>query len=85
MSGSPRRRRTARALASNHSRKRLNGLSSAEGLELPRVFVEVETGKGSDALERHAELPPWQKHVVSVFDRRNKLDRLTRDVHFISG
>ena len=50
---------------------------AAEGYELIREFVEVETGKGCDALAqaRKAKCP------VLVA----KLDRLSRDVHFISG
>lgn len=50
-------------------------------------FVEVETGKGSDALDRRPQLAAAlalarkQKCPVVVA----KLDRLSRDVHFISG
>ena len=51
------------------------------------MFVEVETGKGSDALERRPQLAAAlsearrQRCPVAVA----KLDRLSRDVHFISG
>jgi DNA invertase Pin-like site-specific DNA recombinase len=61
--------------------------AQAEGFELVRVFVEVETGKGSDALDRRPQLAAAlaearRKHCsVAVA----KLDRLSRDVHFISG
>jgi DNA invertase Pin-like site-specific DNA recombinase len=54
---------------------------------LGRVFVEVETGKGSDALDRRPQLAAAlsearrQRCAVAVA----KLDRLSRDVHFISG
>ena len=54
---------------------------------LGRVFVEVETGKGSDAIERRPQLAAAlsearrQRCSVAVA----KLDRLSRDVHFISG
>jgi DNA invertase Pin-like site-specific DNA recombinase len=54
---------------------------------LGRVFVEVETGKGADALERRPQLAAAlsearrQRCSVAVA----KLDRLSRDVHFISG
>ena len=52
-----------------------------------RVFVEVETGKGSDALERRPQLAgalaeARRKRCAVVVA---KLDRLSRDVHFISG
>src|SRR4029077_6564489 len=61
--------------------------AQAEGFELVRLFVEVETGKGSDALERRPQL------AAALADARRrrcsvavaKLDRLSRDVHFISG
>lgn len=65
----------------------LNRFAQAEGFGLVRVFVEVETGKGSDALERRPQLAAAlaearKKHCpVGVA----KLDRLSRDVHFISG
>jgi DNA invertase Pin-like site-specific DNA recombinase len=61
--------------------------AAAEGLEIEREFVEVETGKGSDALDRRPQLKAalaaarkLKCHVVVA-----KLDRLSRDVHFISG
>jgi DNA invertase Pin-like site-specific DNA recombinase len=65
----------------------LNRFAQAEGFELVRVFVEVETGKGSDALERRPQLAGAlaearkKRCPVAVA----KLDRLSRDVHFISG
>ena len=34
----------------------LERFAGAEGFTLGRVFVEVETGKGSDALERRPQL-----------------------------
>ena len=34
----------------------LTRFAQAEGFELVRLFVEVETGKGSDALERRPQL-----------------------------
>jgi DNA invertase Pin-like site-specific DNA recombinase len=59
----------------------------AEALTLGRVFVEVETGKGADALDRRPQLAAAlaearrQRCPVAVA----KLDRLSPDVHFISG
>src|SRR3984893_4368803 len=59
----------------------------AEGFTVSREFVEVETGKGSDALDRRPQLKAalaaarkLRCHVAVA-----KLDRLSRDVHFISG
>jgi DNA invertase Pin-like site-specific DNA recombinase len=68
-------------------REALNRFASAEGYEVVRVFVEVETGKGADALDRRpqlaAALAEARKHKCAVAVA--KLDRLSRDVHFISG
>jgi DNA invertase Pin-like site-specific DNA recombinase len=65
----------------------LSRFADAEGYDLLRMFVEVETGKGSDALERRPQL------AAALAEARRKrcsigvakLDRLSRDVHFISG
>src|ERR1700733_10721016 len=65
----------------------LSRFADAEGYELLRMFAEVETGKGSDALQRRPQL------AAALADARRKrcsigvakLDRLSRDVHFISG
>ncbi len=57
------------------------------GFEIVAEFVEVETGKGSDALDRRpqlaAALATARKAKCPVVV--SKLDRLSRDVHFISG
>jgi DNA invertase Pin-like site-specific DNA recombinase len=58
-----------------------------EGLSIVHAFVEIETGKGSDALERRPQL----RAALTVARKLKcpvvvaKLDRLSRDVHFISG
>lgn len=63
--------------------------AAAEGYELilEPPFIEVETGKGSDALERrpvlNAALAAARKARCPVIVA--KLCRLSRDVHFISG
>lgn len=68
-------------------REALARFAASEGFELLRVFVEVETGKGADALDRRPQLATAlaearrQRCSVAVA----KLDRLSRDVHFISG
>jgi DNA invertase Pin-like site-specific DNA recombinase len=68
-------------------REALGRFAASEGFELVRVFVEVETGKGADALDRRPQLAAAlsearrQRCPVAVA----KLDRLSRDVHFISG
>jgi DNA invertase Pin-like site-specific DNA recombinase len=56
-------------------------------LEIVAEFVEVETGKGRDALEARPQL----KAALAASKANDcplavaKLDRLSRDVHFISG
>jgi DNA invertase Pin-like site-specific DNA recombinase len=68
-------------------REALARFAASEGFELVRVFIEVETGKGADALDRRPQLGAAlndarrQRCPVAVA----KLDRLSRDVHFISG
>ena len=65
----------------------LERFAASEGFELGRVYVEVETGKGSDAIDRRQQLAAAlqearrQRCSIAVA----KLDRLSRDVHFISG
>lgn len=68
-------------------RQALTHFAQAEGFTVVREFVEVETGKGADALGRRPQLKAalaaarkLRCHVAVA-----KLDRLSRDVHFISG
>ena len=68
-------------------REAINQFAMAEGYELIGEYVEIETGKGADALERRPVL-----RVALAAARRAKaaivvakLDRLSRDVAFISG
>lgn len=61
--------------------------AEAEGIELLQEFVEVETGKGADALDRRPQLAA----ALALARQRRcpvivaKLDRLSRDVAFIAG
>ena len=61
--------------------------AEAEGIDLIGQHIEVETGKGADALDRRPELgralARARKAKCPVIVA--KLDRLSRDVHFISG
>jgi DNA invertase Pin-like site-specific DNA recombinase len=61
--------------------------AEAEGIEVLAEHVEVETGKGADALERRPELAAAlaQARKAKCAVLVAKLDRLSRDVHFISG
>jgi DNA invertase Pin-like site-specific DNA recombinase len=58
--------------------------AEAEGITIVREYVEAETGKGTDALERRPELAAAlaeaRKLRCSVVVA--KLDRLSRDVAF---
>jgi DNA invertase Pin-like site-specific DNA recombinase len=68
-------------------RNTLAHFAASEGYEVIREFVEVETGKGADALDRRPQL----KAALAAARKLKchvgvaKLDRLSRDVHFISG
>jgi Resolvase, N terminal domain/Recombinase len=68
-------------------REAIARFASAEGLEVLTEFVEVETGKGSDALDRRPKLAEAlakaKRAKASVVVA--KLCRLSRDVAFISG
>jgi DNA invertase Pin-like site-specific DNA recombinase len=61
--------------------------ADAEGLQIIAEFVEAETGKGADALDRRPQLAAalasarTAKCSVVV----SKLDRLSRNVAFVSG
>jgi DNA invertase Pin-like site-specific DNA recombinase len=68
-------------------REAIARFAEAEGFEIVAEYVEVETGKGADALSRRPTL------AAALADARRlrcavvvaKLDRLSRDVAFIAG
>jgi DNA invertase Pin-like site-specific DNA recombinase len=68
-------------------RKAVAAFAAAEGFTIIAEFTEVETGKGSDALDKRPQLSAALKAAkkakceVAVA----KLDRLSRDVAFVSG
>jgi DNA invertase Pin-like site-specific DNA recombinase len=69
-------------------RARIEAFAKLESLDIAQEFVEIETGKGADALEARPQL----KAAIEAARRLGgapivvaKLDRLSRDVHFISG
>jgi DNA invertase Pin-like site-specific DNA recombinase len=68
-------------------RHNITRFAEAEGFTIIAEHVEVETGKGADALDRRPvlakALAEARKAKVPVLVA--KLDRLSRDVHFISG
>jgi DNA invertase Pin-like site-specific DNA recombinase len=68
-------------------RAALERFAEAEGFDMLATLEEVETGKGADALERRPRLADAlrlaRKRKAPILVA--KLDRLSRDVHFISG
>lgn len=68
-------------------RSAIKDFADREGIEVEEWFTEAESGSGSDALEKRPQLAAA---IASARKRRAavlvaKLDRLSRDVHFISG
>ena len=68
-------------------RERTERFAASEGVEILAWYSEVETGKGSDALERRPELAKALAHArrARCHVLVAKLDRLSRDVAFIAG
>lgn len=56
--------------------------AEAENIQIIAEYVEAETGKGADALDRRAQLAA-ESAKCSVLV--SKLDRLSRDVAFVAG
>lgn len=73
----------------------INAFCAQHGYSIESEFREVETGKGADALERRPELAAAMKRARKLGKGSSKarsapiiiakLDRLSGDVHFISG
>jgi DNA invertase Pin-like site-specific DNA recombinase len=68
-------------------RQAISDFAEREGLTIAQWFTEAESGAGADALEKRPQL------AAAITEARKargpvlvaKLDRLSRDVHFISG
>src|SRR4051794_9989872 len=75
------------SLGLDAQRKAVETFATADGSAIAAEFTEIETGKGADALERRPEL----KAALKAAKKAKcavvvaKLDRLSRDVAFISG
>ncbi len=72
----------------------IKAFCAQHGYTIEAEYREVETGKGADALERRPELAAAMKFARKLGKGSKaraapviiaKLDRLSRDVHFISG
>jgi DNA invertase Pin-like site-specific DNA recombinase len=61
--------------------------AEAEGMTVIGEFVEIETGKGADALDRRPQLAAAlaAARLAKCSVLVSKLDRLSRDVAFVSG
>ena len=68
-------------------RDAIAGFAASEFLEVVAEFVEIETGKGADALDKRPQLAAALRKAKQIKApiTVSKLDRLSRDVHFISG
>ena len=68
-------------------RAAIEAFANGEGMLVNQWYTEVETGKGSDALDRRPKLAEALKaaQILKAPVLVSKLDRLSRDVHFISG
>ena len=77
----------ASGLGLEAQRAAIESFAAREGLTISGWFTENESGKGSDALERRPALAAALKAAAKqgAFVVVAKLDRLSRDVHFISG
>src|SRR5690349_13365276 len=68
-------------------REAIERFAVAEGFDVVQWVTEVETGKGADAMDRRPKLA----EALTIAKKRDvpvivsKLDRLSRDVAFISG
>src|SRR5260370_35080328 len=77
----------AKGLGIEAQRATVEAFASKEGATIAAEYVEVETGKGHDALERRPNLAAALAHArrLKAPVVVAKLCRLGRDVHFISG
>ena len=68
-------------------REAIARFATAEALEVAGEFIEIETGKGADALDKRPLLAAALRKAKQIKAPIvvSKLDRLSRDVHFISG
>jgi len=68
-------------------RETITRFAQAEGFEIAGWNIEVETGKGADALDRRPELKAALNaaHKIKAPIIVAKLDRLSRDVAFVAG
>src|SRR5258707_4820802 len=68
-------------------RAAITRFAEAEGLDVTQVYEEIETGSGSDALQRRPKLAAALKagRKAKALALLAKLDRSSPQVHLISG
>jgi DNA invertase Pin-like site-specific DNA recombinase len=68
-------------------RAAIERFAATEGLAVISEYVEAETGKGADALDRRPQLAAAlaTARAARCFVLVSKLDRLSRDVAFVAG
>jgi DNA invertase Pin-like site-specific DNA recombinase len=80
-------KKSAIGLSLDAQRDRVHKFGTDNGCEVIAEFTEVKSGKGHDPIEKRPKLGEAlayaKKHKGAVVVAR--LDRLSRDVHFISG
>src|SRR5450432_3982415 len=77
----------AKGLGIEAQRATVEAFASQEGASIAAEFVEIETGKGHDALDRRPQLAAalaLARKTKGAAVLVAKLDRLSRDVAFIS-
>jgi len=87
MYGSARPAKRVPGWALEAQRQAIEDFAKREGFTINHWFKESESGAGSDALEKR---PRLSEAITQARKARGpvvvaKLDRLSRDVHFISG
>jgi DNA invertase Pin-like site-specific DNA recombinase len=77
----------AKGLGIEAQRATVAAFARAEGATIAAEYVEVETGKGHDAIDRRPQLAAALAHARKLKAPVvvAKLCRLGRDVHFVSG
>ena len=66
-------------------RSAIDRFAATESLKMAAEYVEAKTGKGADALDRHPQLAAGRRKAAKCSVVVAKLDRLSRDVAFVTG
>jgi hypothetical protein len=66
-------------------RSAIDRFAATESLKMAAEYVEAKTGKGADALDRRPQLAAGRRKAAKCSVVVAKLDRLSRDVAFVTG